>query len=340
VDSFAADTVTECLPEPVFAISPDGDVTFVNRRFLEVTQLSRDEVIGRGVGRLGQFVADGFETLRGAIEAVSRGAVDDRRIELSMRHPPSAPVSEQLPAEARVAPIPRGEAPTGALVTLRDVSEQKERRQELERQNERLEEFASLVSHDLRNPLHVAELHLELAREQGENEHLEAAADALSRSQTLIEDLLTLARKGDSVGSTEPVSLRDLAAECWQTTPTAGATLSVETDRTIPADRSRLRQLFENLFSNAAEHGGEGVTVTVGDTEDGFYVADDGAGIPEGERGDVFEAGYSTAEDGTGFGLRIVEEIAEAHGWSVSVTESAAGGARIEIGGSEAPGEE
>ena len=79
------------------------------------------------------------------------------------------------------------------------------------------------------------------------------------------------------------------------------------------------------------------VTVEVGPLADGdgFYVADDGPGIPEGERGEVFEFGYSTEEAGTGFGLAIVKEVAEAHGWTVSATESGVGGARFEISGAE-----
>jgi signal transduction histidine kinase len=72
------------------------------------------------------------------------------------------------------------------------------------------------------------------------------------------------------------------------------------------------------------------VTVTVGDFAEGFFVADDGPGIPEQDREVVFERGYSTA-DGTGYGLAIVAELATAHGWSVTATESESGGARIEI---------
>ncbi|MFB6271074.1 MAG: sensor histidine kinase, partial [Halobacterium sp.] len=76
------------------------------------------------------------------------------------------------------------------------------------------------------------------------------------------------------------------------------------------------------------------VTVTVGDAgSDGFYVADDGPGIPESERDAVFEGGYTTAEDGTGFGLAIVEDIVEAHGWTVDVTASEDGGARFDVRG-------
>jgi signal transduction histidine kinase len=62
------------------------------------------------------------------------------------------------------------------------------------------------------------------------------------------------------------------------------------------------------------------VTVTVGALPDGFFVADDGPGIPPSDREQVLEMGYSTSREGTGFGLAIVAEIAEAHGWDVAIT--------------------
>jgi signal transduction histidine kinase len=89
--------------------------------------------------------------------------------------------------------------------------------------------------------------------------------------------------------------------------------------------------VFENLMRNALDHTEQPVAVTVGELEDGFYIADDGNGIPEDKRDDVFEAGYTTTDDGTGFGLSIVSDIIEAHGWEVHLTESAEGGARFEI---------
>jgi signal transduction histidine kinase len=73
--------------------------------------------------------------------------------------------------------------------------------------------------------------------------------------------------------------------------------------------------------------------VTVGDLDGGFYVEDDGPGVPEDDRESVFTAGYSTADDGTGFGLSIVKQVTDAHGWSIALTESGAGGARFEITG-------
>lgn len=71
-------------------------------------------------------------------------------------------------------------------------------------------------------------------------------------------------------------------------------------------------------------------TIRVGTFDGGVYVEDDGPGIPPRLREDVFEYGVSTA-GGSGFGLAIVRTIVEAHGWSITATESADGGARFEI---------
>ncbi|MFB6361241.1 MAG: PAS domain-containing protein [Halobacteriales archaeon] len=209
------------------------------------------------------------------------------------------------------------------------------READLREQNKRLDEFASVVSHDLRNPLNVAEMALELAAEDCENPHLKQADSAIERSLTLVEDLLAVARETQPVQELTSVSLGDLTEECLETVETAAATVEIETNQVVRADASRLQQLLENLIRNAVDHGGEAVTVTIGDLEDGFYVADDGPGIPEGVRDHVVQPGYSTSGEGIGFGLYIVQDIAEAHGWDVRLTESDAGGAQCEVTGVE-----
>jgi len=255
-----------------------------------------------------------------------------------------------------------GASEVGSLITITDVTDQEQYRRELERQNERLESFASMLSHDLRNPLSVAAGHLEMAREAqadrpattstqsgtaagdvttvAEPDHLEIVAESHDRMEALIEDVLTLARQGQPIDETELVDLEDLVGQCWNMVSTGEATLEVETeDRFVEADPERLQQLLENLFRNAIEHGTNGrreaLTISVGILEDesGFYVEDDGVGIPEGDRQSVLESGYTTAEGGTGFGLAIVADIASAHDWTVEVTESAEGGARFEFRG-------
>ncbi|EMA63837.1 sensor histidine kinase [Halorubrum lipolyticum] len=209
---------------------------------------------------------------------------------------------------------------------------------ERESQRDRLAEFASVVAHDLRNPLSVAQGYLLLARE-GDESAFDRVENALMRADRIIDDTLTLAREGEAATETEPVSLAAVARDAWSTTEaaedaaTAGAGLRIDSDATFDADAPRLRRLLENLFRNAIEHGGVdgSVTVSVGALDDGsgFYVADDGPGIPEADRESVLDAGYSTETDGTGFGLAIVSRIADAHGWTVAIDESDEGGAKF-----------
>jgi PAS domain S-box-containing protein len=174
-----------------------------------------------------------------------------------------------------------------------------------------------------------------LARKTCDTEHLHDVELALDQMKTMVEDVLAVAREDSRAAETEPVDLAEFVERCWRDVPTGDATLTVESDRTVSADRSQLGQLLGNLVRNAVEHGPEGVTVTVGDLEDGsgFYLEDDGPGVPAEKRDQVFEAGYTTSPDGTGFGLPIVKQIADSHGWDVAVTESRDGGARFEITG-------
>jgi PAS domain S-box-containing protein len=216
--------------------------------------------------------------------------------------------------------------------TITGISERVEGWEKLERQDERLEQFASVVSHDLRNPLNVAMGRLQLAQETAESEHLDHVEQSLHRIEALIQDVLTMARDGNRIKEPEPVALEAIVARAWQQIGAEDATFVTENELgTVQSDENRLLEVFENLFDNAVSHGGPGVTIKMGRTDDGVYVTDDGPGIPPSEREDVLDYGYTTDEHGTGFGLTIVEQIATAHGWSVSLSESDDGGVRVEI---------
>lgn len=222
-----------------------------------------------------------------------------------------------------------------ALDRVRQTQQLKRRDERLKREVDRLEKFAAVLSHDLRNPLSIATGNLELARRvcdcSATEPHFEEIETAHDRMTQLIEDLLSLARDGRTVDETEPVELETIAERAWRTVDTAAARLTVESDdTTIEADPERLTTLLENLFRNAVEHGGESVTVTVERLPDdrGFAVADDGAGL-QVDPDEAFTYGVSTNEGGTGFGLAIVREIAEAHGWEVTAETGDAGGARF-----------
>jgi PAS domain S-box-containing protein len=368
------ETILESLDDAVYAMSSSGAIEYVNDKYVSMKGVDREELIGTDLYEwAGEEVAERAKEIRRQMEA---GEIEVGRLEYEFQ----SADGETTPAEIRFVEMSGdGEASGGAGV-IRDISEQKSYERRLERQNERLEEFASVVSHDLRNPLSVASGRLELAMEECDSDHLDAVADAHDRMADLIDNLLVLAREGDDVQEIEPVDLASLVENCWANVETGGATIEVSVDRPIRADSGRLQQIVENLIRNAVEHGstgsrsgphgnsvehgstgsrtesddtvehsatnsrsenhgdsvehaGDDVSITVGSLDDGFYVEDDGPGIPPEDRDNVFEAGYSTDPEGTGFGLSIVKQVAEAHGWTVRLTDAAGGGARFEFTG-------
>ncbi|WP_277543160.1 hybrid sensor histidine kinase/response regulator [Haloarcula laminariae] len=226
--------------------------------------------------------------------------------------------------------------------TIQDITERKEREEELNQQKERLEKFASVVSHDLRNPLNVVLGRLELVQEECNSPHFDTIEDAIARMERIIDDVLWLAQEERDIGETQAVDLKQTAERSWamvsDTVEHADFLIDDPANRAvINADADRLRQLLENIFRNAIDHGGSDVTVRLAVTEDGFAIEDDGAGIPSDELEHVFKTGYSTDESGTGLGLSIVEQIVDAHGWDIDATEGTDGGARFEITGVQAP---
>lgn len=226
----------------------------------------------------------------------------------------------------------------GIVLNSRDVTEQRQRKRQLERQNERLDQFAGIVAHDLRNPLNVASGRAELLKaDVDDNETVESIDDVqrqLRRMEDIIEDALTLAQAGEMAATTADVDIGELARDAWENVTTGETTLVVETELELQGDADRLLNVFENLYRNSVEHNDPtDLIVEVGTLSGtrGFYIEDTGTGIPEDERQKVLQQGYTTSQKGTGFGLAIVRDIVRAHGWRLSVSESEEGGARFEI---------
>jgi len=250
--------------------------------------------------------------------------------------------------QVRSSPIRDGAKVIGRVFTLRDITPLREREQALKEENERLDRFASILSHDLRTPLNVALGRAQLAKEAGHDDpddHLSSMGRALERMDEIIEDmlLLTWSRRDVRPEDLETVEFKKAARRAWDSVDTPGATLEIGTSAKLRCHEGRLRRLLENLFRNAIEHGRMAVTVTTGSlldkTPPGFFVEDDGPGIPSEQRESVLEDGYSSREAGTGLGLSIVQEIAEAHGWALSIAEGRKGGARFEFRVASADGQ-
>jgi len=324
--------VMDAAPDPMFiADAQTGELLEVNRRAEALMEVSEDELVGRDQTAL--HPNEDTERYR----ELFRRYIDNDEATVA-RFPNGDELfvetasGERVPVEisAQTAEL-NGDATL--IGVFRDISDRREYERELQRQIERLETLAQVFSHDLRNPLNVAQAGVDLARDTGDTERLERVETAHTRMESLIDDTLTLIREGYEIESVEPIELASISSDCWEHVQTTGATLRIETEGIIYADARRVKNLFENLFRNAVEHGGDTVTVRVGMSEDGFRVADDGPGIPPEEREDVLEPGWTTAEDGTGLGLNIVSEIASAHGWDIDVFESDEGGARFDFTG-------
>ena len=231
----------------------------------------------------------------------------------------------------QVVPFTVGERSVHGYAIYTDITDLKRRERRLTEENRWLEEFTNMVSHDLRNPLNVATGYLELARETGDPEHFAKVESTHERMDRLVEDLLRLAREGRMVGETDAVALESCSRRAWESVETHDAKLRCRSPGSVEADLDRLVELLENLFHNAIRHGGSDATVTVGAFEGGFYVVDDGAGIDGADRDRMFESGYTSDVDGTGFGLAIVKNIVDEHGWEIAVTEAEGGGARFDV---------
>jgi PAS domain S-box-containing protein len=341
--------LVETVGDGMYALDSDGHFMTVNNGLMEMTGYSREGLLGEHISMIleNKTVDSSRQLVR---EMYERDQMTAETKEVGVR----PKTGDAFPGEAQIALLPYDDEFRGTVGVVRDITERKRREEELERQNERLEAFASIVSHDLRNPLGVSQGYLDLAMEESDEAvagYLGHVQDGLERMEDIIEDVLALARQGQTVTDTEPVELVGLAREAWSNVKTAEATLEAASEYRFAADRSRLLRSFENLFRNSIEHGGTAVTVTVGRLDDqrtdefeiaeeddrttGFFIADDGPGMPAEIREHAFDSEFTTSDDGLGIGLWVVREVASAHGWSVDVVEGEDGGARFEFDGVE-----
>jgi light-regulated signal transduction histidine kinase (bacteriophytochrome) len=252
---------------------------------------------------------------------------------------------------------PEGEFLVTAVI--RDVSDRKRTEQqlrqtadllaqqtaELARSNEELERFAYIASHDLQEPLRMVASYTQLlARryrgklDEDADEFIGYAVNGANRMQQLIRDLLEYSRVGTRGGAFTSVDCGELVAtvigDLGAAIAETGATVVAGDLPTVSADRSQLRQLFQNLVENALKYRSDTPPVVrIAASQDGdewrFSVQDNGIGVAP-EYADrifvIFQRLHTQAEyPGTGIGLALCKRIVERHGGRIWV-ESAAGG--------------
>lgn len=235
----------------------------------------------------------------------------------------------------------------GAYVIYTDVTELVATQRELERtvgrlerSNERLEDFAYVASHNLREPLRTVSSYAEILEADHADEldgeaadHLDTVVTGAHRMESMIDGLMQYAGVTDAEPTFEPVDAEALCAEVVANLEPLrdeeDGTVTVGSLPTVEADRDQLGQVFHHLVRNALEHSGSEpveVTVRATETDDGcrFAVEDDGPGIDPALQDDVFrmyESGerYERTAEEKGIGLAIVDRIVSRHDGAIRV---------------------
>ncbi|MHB8437972.1 MAG: sensor histidine kinase, partial [Acidimicrobiales bacterium] len=242
----------------------------------------------------------------------------------------------EFPIEISLSPL---ETDQGVLVSaaIRDITERKRAERLLA-----LGELATVIGHELRNPLTAANNSLFLAMQRAAIEedpvlghNLETAERAISRAASLSEDLTTYVREKHP----SPVALefdavvQDVLAS---SPPPADVLVVAETTGCIvTADPGQLIQILTNLVTNAYQAMVEGGMLTISAAESGevveILVEDTGTGVDPDVASRVFDPFFTTRSSGTGLGLAIVMRLTEAHGGHVDIENRPAGGARVTL---------
>jgi PAS domain S-box-containing protein len=281
-----------------------------------------------------QTIADIRETLAAAVETGE---------DYEANYPISLPDGTTRWLRARgVVEYDDQDDPTGVIGVQTDITDRKEREQELEaakeeleQSNEKLEQFAYVASHDLQEPLRMVSSYLDLLETEMADdlddetaEYFDYAIDGANRMQEMIRGLLEYSRVQTRAEPFEAVDvnavIEDTCTDLTMKIDQQDATVSAGDLPTVEADPSQLRQVFQNLIKNAIEHGGFGTTIEISATKTAvgteFTVSDDGPGISPDRQSaifDIFDKGGDS--DGTGIGLAVCKQIIDRHGGEIWV---------------------
>ena len=312
--------LTERISDAYYAVDTDFTVTYWNDTIADRLDVPREEVIG--------------ENLWEHFPEVTATVVEDRLREAMTTGEPTTCEYYYEPADywtvLQIYPDDDGLA-----VISKDITDRKEYEQRLERSNERLQEFAYILSHDLQEPLRMVSSYIDLLEsELGDDldaetkEYMQFAVDGAGRMRGMIDGLLEYSRVETDGKAFEPVDAEavvdGVVDDLQLATAEADAEIIVGDLPTVAADFDQLGQLFQNLLTNAIDHGGDGTTVAVTATETTqgveFAVSDDGPGIPVDQQDEIFGL-FDTGRDsdGTGIGLAVCERIVTRHDGEIRV---------------------
>ncbi len=360
------DQMLQTMVDGMVMVDLDGQITYANPSAQRILEVRRDGILGRYYHEREwrQIDADGnpYPAERLPITI----ALEQKREVKGMEHGIEAPNGQQKWLSVNTAPLVDEEGQLyGAIASFRDVTERKDAQQkieryaaELERSNQDLEQFAYVVSHDMREPLRMVASYLGLLKRRYRGEldekadmFIDYAVDGAERMQGMIRAILDLSRvdtRGEEFAPTdvEAVVERTLMA-LGRVIRESGAEVTYDPLPTVMADKAQLTQVFQNLIANGIKfrredepprvhisvspspQGGEGW----GEGEWLFAVEDNGIGIDPEQAERIFQIFQRLhTEDeypGLGIGLALCKRIVERHGGRIWVDSEPGKGSRF-----------
>jgi len=334
----------------ILGIDRTWRITVCNRALLELTNSTRDDVLGRDVR---DFISgDQRQSLTTAFSAA-----------LSGQH--HAAVTIMLPTRGgpvrsvwAIAPVGRAGQPNGPIEAVVAIGQDQSKIDLLQQQIVRAERLATLgelaagVVHELNNPLTsitvyaeylVRKLESQGATEAPDLEKLRRIGASAQRILRFSRDLVQYARPSGKESESVDLAgvVRQSVSICEHLVERGGIALTVEVDPELPVIQAvggQLEQVLINLITNAVHAVDEGGKVIVRAAVEDEHsvlieVSDSGPGVPEADRDRIFEPFFTTKPDGkgTGLGLPIVRNIVDQHRGVISVTRSDLGGAAFRV---------
>ncbi|HYO68173.1 MAG TPA: ATP-binding protein [Archangium sp.] len=329
IDPYGAEVLVAQSPVMMMVCDADERIRFIN---YTIPGLTLADVVGHSYYRF--TPPEDVEMVRGYVRQVLATGEP-----VSYEHRPSRPIGPEW-YSVQVGPIRSGERVIGFTVCLMDISDLKRTQLRLEQSNQELENFASVASHDLQEPLRKIQtfserLKVAYAQALGPEgrDQLERLNDAATRMRKLIDDLLSYSRVASKTHTFLPVDLTETARGVLGDLETvieqSGATVTVGPLPSLEASPMQMRQLLQNLLSNALKFRREGVAPVISvqaavhpaSRQCELRVEDNGIGFDEKYLDrifNVFQRLHGRGKyEGTGIGLAICRKIAERHGGSL-----------------------
>jgi len=326
-------SLLESAPDAVVVIGPDGCIALVNRQTEELFGYTREELIGRPPGML---IPERLRAPSGGYFSAAGSAFEMDGLRAD---------GGEFPIDVTLSPLSTDEG-TMTYIAIRDITDRRLMEDELRRSNHDLEQFAYVASHDLSEPLRVISGFVELLSrrygsqldEEGER-FIDFILTGVERMQALIDDLLAYSRAGRATLDPREVDVaalvEDLLRALRPELEARGVDVQVGTLPSVRAEKSLLRQVIQNLISNAVKFSDAAAPVVRVSSERVpgawcFAVADNGPGVEPRYRERIFEMFqrlHGRDVPGSGIGLAIVKRLVERHGGRVWVSDASPRGA-------------